>query len=335
MADDGASWAILEATSHGLAMHRLAHVRFSIAAVTNITHEHLDYHGTIDNYRRAKAILLERTGAAAGFVVLNQDDAGALAIAPFAAGANVLTYSAAGNAADIRARIVASSSNGSVFDLDAGERGEARIELPLLGDFNIANALCAAGVALAAGVTLDQIVAGLHSAPAVPGRLARVECGQPFSVVVDYAHTPDSLAKVLTLLRGLHPQGKLIAVFGSAGERDIEKRPLQGATSAKLADITVVTSEDPRFEDAEAVIAEIAAGAEAAGALPGQTLHCRTDRREAVQLALQLAEPGGCVLLAGKGHEQSIIWGRDKQPWDEASVARELLLAAGYAPEDA
>jgi UDP-N-acetylmuramoyl-L-alanyl-D-glutamate--2,6-diaminopimelate ligase len=148
--------------------------------------------------------------------------------------------------------------------------------------------------------------------------------------VVDYAHTPDSLAKVLVLLRGLHATGRLIAVFGSAGERDIEKRPLQGAVAARLADVTVVTSEDPRNEDADAIIAEIAAGAEAAGAIAGQSLHSRTDRREAIRLALQLAGPGDCVLLAGKGHEASIIWGREKIPWDEASVARELLAEDGY-----
>jgi UDP-N-acetylmuramoyl-L-alanyl-D-glutamate--2,6-diaminopimelate ligase len=129
------------------------------------------------------------------------------------------------------------------------------------------------------------------------------------------------------LLRGLHPSGKLIAVFGSAGERDIEKRPLQGAVAARLADFTIVTSEDPRCEDPDAIIAQIAAGAEAAGATAGKTLFCRPDRREAIGLAIDLASPGDCVLLAGKGHEASIIWGREKWPWNEAGVARELLLS--------
>ncbi len=204
-------------------------------------------------------------------------------------------------------------------------RGSAECTLPLIGEFNVANALCAAGIALAAGVELDAIAAALATAPPVPGRMARVEAGQPFSVVVDYAHTPDAIEKVLTLLRGLHPSGRVIAVFGSAGERDVEKRPLQGAIAARLADISVITSEDPRFEDADAIIAQIAAGAEAAGAVAGKSLFCRTDRRDAIRLALDLASPGDCVLLAGKGHEGSIIWGREKLPWDEAAVARDLL----------
>jgi UDP-N-acetylmuramoyl-L-alanyl-D-glutamate--2,6-diaminopimelate ligase len=156
--------------------------------------------------------------------------------------------------------------------------------------------------------------------------MARVDAGQPFTVVVDYAHTPGAMENVLTLLRRLHPSGRLIVVFGSAGERDVEKRPLQGAVAARLADFSIVTSEDPRFEDPDMIIAQIAAGAEAAGAEPGRTLFCRTDRRDAIRLAIELASPGDCVLLAGKGHEASIIWGREKLPWDEAGAARELLL---------
>jgi UDP-N-acetylmuramoyl-L-alanyl-D-glutamate--2,6-diaminopimelate ligase len=210
--------------------------------------------------------------------------------------------------------------------LDAGIRGLAECTLPLIGEFNIANALCAASVALAAGVDLGAINAALATAPAIPGRMVRVEAGQPFRVVVDYAHTPDAIEKVLTLLRDLHPSGRLIAVFGSAGERDVDKRPLQGAVAARLADFTIVTSEDPRFEDPDGIIAQIAAGAEAAGAEVGKTLFCRTDRRDAIRLALDLARPGDCVLLAGKGHETSIIWGREKLPWDEAGVACELIL---------
>jgi UDP-N-acetylmuramoyl-L-alanyl-D-glutamate--2,6-diaminopimelate ligase len=160
--------------------------------------------------------------------------------------------------------------------------------------------------------------------------MARVDVGQPFSVVVDYAHTPDSMEKVLGLLRGLHPLRRLIVVFGSAGERDLEKRPLQGATAARLADVSVITSEDPRNEDADAIIDQIAAGAEGAGAVPEQTVFRRTDRRDAIRLAINLAEAGDCLLLAGKGHEGSIIWGREKVPWDEAGVARELLAEAGF-----
>jgi UDP-N-acetylmuramoyl-L-alanyl-D-glutamate--2,6-diaminopimelate ligase len=325
MVDASAAWAILEATSHGLAMHRLDHVRFDIAAVTNITREHLDYHGTVESYQRAKATLLERVASDSGVAVVNADDAGSRAIEHFAAGATLIRYSATGAEADLRAVEVQATGVGSQFILDAGTRGSAECKLPLIGYFNVANALCAAGIALAAGISLDAIVSAFATAPPVPGRMARVEAGQPFSVVVDYAHTPDAIEKVLTLLRGLHPSGRVIAVFGSAGERDVEKRPLQGVIAARLADISVITSEDPRFEDADAIIAQIAAGAEAAGAVVGKSLFCRTDRREAIRLALDLARPGDCVLLAGKGHEGSIIWGREKLPWDEAAVARDLL----------
>jgi UDP-N-acetylmuramoyl-L-alanyl-D-glutamate--2,6-diaminopimelate ligase len=325
MVDASAAWAILEATSHGLAMHRLDHVRFVIAAVTNITREHLDYHGTVENYQLAKAILLERVGADSGVAVVNADDAGSRAIERFAYGATIVRYSATGVDADVRALDVHSNGAGSQFVLDAGDRGSAECVLPLIGEFNVANAVCAAGIALAAGVKLDAIAPALATAPPVPGRMARVEAGQPFTVVVDYAHTPDAIQKVLTLLRGLYPSGRVIAVFGSAGERDVEKRPLQGAISARLADISVITSEDPRCEDADDIIAQIAAGAEAAGAVPGKSLFCRTDRRDAIRLALDLASPGDCVLLAGKGHEGSIIWGREKLPWNESEVARDLL----------
>jgi UDP-N-acetylmuramoyl-L-alanyl-D-glutamate--2,6-diaminopimelate ligase len=327
MVDASLAWAILEATSHGLAMHRLDQVRFDIGAVTNITREHLDFHGLIDNYRRAKATLLERVAASSGVAVVNADDAGSRAIEHFATGATIIRYSATGADADLRALDVRESEFGSAFLLDAGERGRAACSLPLIGGFNVANALCAAGIALGAGIQLDAIAAALTTAPPIPGRMARVDAGQPFGVIVDYAHTPEALEKVLTLLRELHPSGRLIAVFGSAGERDVEKRPLQGGIAARLADISVITSEDPRFEDADAIIAQIAAGAVEAGAEIGKSVFCRTDRRDAIRLALDLARPGDCVLLAGKGHEGSIIWGREKRPWDEAAVARELLLS--------
>jgi UDP-N-acetylmuramoyl-L-alanyl-D-glutamate--2,6-diaminopimelate ligase len=334
MVDQSLAWAILEATSHGLAMHRLDHVRFDIGAVTNITREHLDYHGTVDNYQRAKAILLERVAMNSGVAVVNADDAGSRAIEHFATGATLIRYSATGADADVRALDVRANEACSTFTIETADAGRAPCTLPLIGEFNVANALCATGIALGAGIELDAIVAALRTAPPVPGRMARVDVGQPFSVVVDYAHTPEAIEKVLTLLRRLYPTGRLIAVFGSAGERDVEKRPLQGAISARLADVSVITSEDPRFEDADAIITQIAAGAEAAGAKAGKSLFCRTDRRDAIQLALALANPGDCVLLAGKGHEGSIIWGREKRPWDEAAIARELLLDRQFGETD-
>jgi UDP-N-acetylmuramoyl-L-alanyl-D-glutamate--2,6-diaminopimelate ligase len=331
MANAGVEWAVVEATSHGLAMHRLDHVRFRIGAVTNITHEHLDFHGSLDAYRRAKAKLLERVAESAGTVVVNVDDEGARSTLPFARGAEVVRYSTAAGVrdADIVSSLVGSSPEGSTFQLDAGSRGSVAVNLPLIGGFNVANAVCAAGVALAAGVQLPRIAAALASAPPVPGRMSKVDAGQPFSVIVDYAHTPDSLEKVLKLLRGLHSDGQLIVVFGSAGERDVEKRPLLGAVAARFADVSVVTSEDPRCEDADAIIDQIAAGAIDAGGKSGRTLYRYTDRKQAIQFAFESARAGDCVLLAGKGHETSIIWGREKVPWDESAVACQLLEAMG------
>jgi UDP-N-acetylmuramoyl-L-alanyl-D-glutamate--2,6-diaminopimelate ligase len=328
MADAGVSWAILEATSHGLDLHRLDEVRFSIGAVTNVTHEHLEYHRTIEAYRRAKGKLFERVAQNGGTCVANVDDEGARSLMQYAGPARVLTFSMSDPSADVVGEEIALGVDGSRFTL-VHDGGRTEVRLPLVGGFNVGNALCAAGVALAAGVELGQIAHSLSRAAPVPGRMATIDEGQPFTVIVDYAHTPDSLAKVLRLLRDLNPHGRLIAVSGSAGERDTLKRPLQGEVSARLADVSVFTTEDPRFEDADKIIAEIAAGADAAGRQRGRDYHCVTDRREAIRLAFSLAHPGDCVLLAGKGHERSIIWGLEKRPWDEAQVASDLLVELG------
>lgn len=333
MVDRGTSAAVLEATSHGLAMHRLDGTRFTIAGVTNITHEHLEYHGTIENYRRAKAILLERVADEGGVVVLNADDEGARAVSEYAEGARIVWYSMEGQQADLAARDVVVDGDGSRFTL-CTDAGVLRVSLPMLGEFNVANALCAVGVTMAAGVDVGVAVEALASASGVPGRMNRVVEGQPFNVVVDYAHTPESIGKVLRLLRRLHPDRRLIAVSGSAGERDPFKRPLQGAVMAELADITIVTSEDPRNEDPEKIIREIGDGAREKGAADGESLFEITDRREAIQKAFELAGDGDCVLLAGKGHETSIIWGFEHRPWDEEAVAREELRALGFRPDE-
>ena len=176
-----------------------------------------------------------------------------------------------------------------------------------------------------AGIDQDVITRTLANPPVIAGRMARIEEGQPFNVVVDYAHTPASLEKVLTLLRSLDDRGRIIVVTGSAGERDREKRPLQGAVCARLADISIFTNEDPRFEDAGAIIGEIAAGARNAGGRPGETFYEVEDRAEAIALAVSLADAGDTILLAGKGHERSIILNGKKLPWDEAAVARRAI----------
>lgn len=330
MRDQEVEWALLESTSHGLAAHRLDEIEFGIGAVTNITHEHLEFHGSIEAYRQAKALLFERVGASGGWAVVNLDDEGARSVIPYAVGANLLSYSRIGADADIQASGVDCLAAGSRFALETPS-GRADVFIPYPGEFNVENALCAIGIGLAAGIGLETIVDALAVAPPVPGRMVRVEAGQPFQVVVDYAHTPESLGKVLLLLRRLSPDGRLICVSGSAGERDRAKRRMQGRVSAELAGLSVFTTEDPRCEDAASIIDEIAEGAvEFGDREPGDFVRI-TDRQEAIDFAVAAARPGDVVLLAGKGHERSIIWGLEKRPWDEVAAARLALSRIGFA----
>ena len=330
MVDARCDVATLEATSHGLDLHRLDDIEFAVGAVTNITHEHLEHHGTIAQYWRAKGSLFERLGPDATAVV-NLDDEGARSVLPYVAPAKLIRYSHAGAPdAEVRAEDVTLGDAGSRFTLCwRGER--VTVDLPLVGGFNVDNALCAAGIALGLDVPLGTVARGLATAPAPPGRMVTVDEGQPFGVVVDYAHTPESLTKVLLLLRSLRPTGRLIVVFGSAGDRDPTKRPIQGEAAARHADHVIVTNEDPRTEDPEAILEEIAVGARRAARRDGEDLDLIVDRRAAIARAIHMARPGDCILLAGKGHEGSIIVGHEKLPWDEEQVARDELRAAGFA----
>lgn len=324
MVDAGVDWAILEATSHGLALHRLDHIEFDIAAVTNITHEHLDFHGSIGAYWRAKAMLFERVERKNGRAVINLDDEGSQSMKSFCEGLNVITYSLGNRDASFRAAAEQLDRFGFRCDFDAFG-GSWPVKSPLLGRFNISNALCAAGIAVHAGVPMSTIVEALENPPTISGRMAMIDEGQPFSVVVDYAHTPASLEKVLTLLRSLNKTGRLIVVSGSAGERDLEKRPIQGAVCARLADISIFTNEDPRYEDAWSIIDQIGDGAIAAGGIEDENFFRIVDRAEAIAFAVNLAQPEDTILLAGKGHERSIIIGGEKTPWNEEDVARAAI----------
>jgi UDP-N-acetylmuramoyl-L-alanyl-D-glutamate--2,6-diaminopimelate ligase len=331
MVESGVEWVILEATSHGLALYRLDEIVFDIAAVTNITHEHLDFHGSVEAYREAKSLLFKRLEPDNGVAIINSDDAGAREMERASSSRHVVRYGLESPAASITAEIMASDVSGTLFQIET-PYGKGDVALPYPGKFNVENALCAASIALSAGVDLDTVCAGLASAKPVAGRMVSVDEGQPFAVVVDYAHTPESLTKILNLLRELtDAPGRLICVSGSAGERDRAKRPMQGKVSATLADISIFTSEDPRFEDPEAIIREIAKGAEMVGRAKGSDYFEVVDRFEAIGLAMTLAAPGDTALLAGKGHEQSIIVGDQKVPWDEASVARQILRQRGYS----
>ncbi|GAC1456332.1 MAG: UDP-N-acetylmuramoyl-L-alanyl-D-glutamate--2,6-diaminopimelate ligase [Candidatus Limnocylindrales bacterium] len=328
----GGTWGVLEATSHALALRKLRGVNVDVAVFTNLSPEHLDFHGTLQEYLAAKGILFEQlvSGLDKGVpkaAVLNADDPHWQYLAGRASGARIITY-AIDALADVQGAIVRSDAAGTDLRITAFEE-RVELHLPLVGRFNVHNALAAAAAGLAAGVTLPQARDALAGARPVRGRMERVDCGQPFSVVVDYAHTPESLDKVLGLLRPLTP-GRLIAVFGSAGERDRTKRPRLAEVAAKHADRFVITQEDPRLEDPAQILAEIEAGAIAAGKQRGREYQVIDDRRAAIAAAIAGAGAGDTVVLAGKGHEGSIIVGEDKVPWDEAAVAREALAARGF-----
>lgn len=333
IADAGGQVAIVETTSHALETYRVDACPFDVGVITNVTREHLDFHGTVENYRRAKGGLLRRVAQALqeggrGVVVLNADDEGTRAIAHDAGDAEILWYSIQDSAAAIHAANVVTSADASSFDLTiAGQQWPTRFPLP--GSWNVSNVLAATGALIASGADPAGVARVIETLRPVPGRLARVDAGQDFAVLVDYAHTPESLRSVLKEVRGL-TDGRVLVAFGSAGERDIEKRALQGAIAAELADYSVFTSEDPRFEDPSSIIDAIARGAEERGARRGIDFDCIEDRREAIAALLSAAKPGDIVLLAGKGHEKSMIYNAEHRPWDEEQVARDLLAQLGF-----
>jgi UDP-N-acetylmuramoyl-L-alanyl-D-glutamate--2,6-diaminopimelate ligase len=341
MVDTGDDIAVLETTSHGLALDRVASVAYDVAILTNLTHEHLELHGTWEAYRDAKLSLFDRLRAARhvekrhpvpATAIVNLDDpsAGVFIGTARGAGARVLTYGTEA-AADIRATRITEDAGTLTADIE-GPAGAATLELQLAGRFNVHNALAVVALGEVLGLDPVHVRAGLASVEGVPGRMERLDVGQPFGVIVDFAHSPASLQTVLDLLapaaaaRG----GGLIAVFGSAGERDTAKRPQMGRIAGERARLVVVTDEDPRSEDREAILDEIARGAEAAGKRRGQDLQLIADRRTAIATAFEAARPGDIVLLAGKGHERSIIGPDGEQPWDERATALDLLAGLGY-----
>ncbi len=313
---------VMEATSHGLALERTRNCRFDIGVVTNLTREHLEFHGTLEAYRDAKARLVEE----APIAILNADD-GAYPFFRGRARARIITYGIEADA-DLRATQLEATTTGTSFHLDA-PRWRGRVTIAMPGRFSVSNALATLAVGEALELDLEYAAGILAGTAGVPGRMQRVEGGQPFAVIVDYAHTADSLRKVLELLRQL-TDGRLIAVIGSAGERDTTKRAPMGAVTAELADVVIVTDEDPRLEDPRIINEQIAGGARAAGATDGESLHVIDDRREAIGHAIGLAGAGDVILLAGKGHERSMIYGTERRSWDDAAAALDALGAAGW-----
>jgi UDP-N-acetylmuramoyl-L-alanyl-D-glutamate--2,6-diaminopimelate ligase len=322
MVEAGNDCVVMEATSHGLAQSRVRNCRFRIAIVTNVTSEHLEFHGTLEAYRAAKAQLVQE----APLAILNADDP-AFGYFRDRARERVLTYGTDASA-QIRATDIEASADGTTFTVTTpGWSGEVHLRLP--GAFNVHNALAALALAEAEGIDPASAAHAIGTVAGVPGRMERIDAGQPFGVVVDYAHTADSLGKVLRTLRPL-TTGRLIVVFGSAGERDRVKRPAMGRVAAELADLAVVADEDPRLEDGHAINQAIADGARAAGARDDENLWVIDDRRAAIAHAIGLARAGDMILLAGKGHEGSMIYGTTKAWWDEREVARQELAAAGF-----
>ncbi len=337
MHTEGATHAVIEATSHGLELQRVRGCAFDVAVVTNITHEHLDFHKTLAAYRRAKARLFEMLDSSHDkglgcktIAILNRDDSSYEFLKTYCR-VPILDYGidtpAAVRAVEIQLR--ATSTRFRVVLPDA----EAIIETQLVGRFNVSNALAAIAATYSQGIALSDIAHALATVKGVAGRMERIDEGQHYTVIVDYAHTPDSLAKVLDTLRPI-TKGRIIVVFGSAGERDLQKRPAMGHIAAQKADFFVITDEDPREEDREQILLSIAAGAEAAGKINGRDFLCIADRTTAIATAFHSANADDTVLLAGKGHEQSIIMGREKLPWDDRRIAREQLQQLLHTPQD-
>jgi len=345
MVDAGLTHVILETTSHALALGRVTAVAYDIAAVTNITHEHLDIHGSWENYFAAKQRLFEmvkETGdwrleignaykqAVVKTAVLNRDDASynRLQQVPVP---RQLTYGLHDNA-DIRASNITYTPAGTAFSI---QHSAFSISSPLVGEFNVYNMLAATAVAQALNIPPQAIQQGLESVPPISGRMERIDRGQPFSVIVDFAHTPFSLQKAIGVARKM-TTGRLITVFGSAGQRDVDKRHLMAETSTRSADLTILTAEDPRTESLDDILALMAEGARRGGGVEGATFWRIRDRGRAIYLALTLAAPGDIVLICGKGHEQSMCFGTVEHPWDDRTAVRAALdafLAGQPAPD--
>ncbi len=310
LAESGERAVAMEVSSHALAMRRVDGIRFEVAAFTNLGRDHLDFHGTVDRYYAAKASLFTAERAEMG--VVNVDDAHGRRLAATAA------------------IPILSCSLTDARDLQAGPTGsrfrwrDQQVELPLGGRFNVANAIVAATVASALGIDDATIARGLSGVAPVPGRMEAVEAGQAFRVLVDFAHTPDALAGLLSDLRSV-TTGRIILVFGCGGDRDAAKRPLMGAAAARAADLVVITSDNPRGEDPDAIIAAIVGGVPEGRR---DAVVTEPDRAAAIGLGLAEARPGDVVVIAGKGHETTQTVAGTTRPFDDRLVARALLEAA-------
>jgi UDP-N-acetylmuramoyl-L-alanyl-D-glutamate--2,6-diaminopimelate ligase len=330
MLESGDAACAMEVSSHALVLHRADAIHFAVKVFTNLSQDHLDFHADMEDYFAAKRLLFAAEGGApiieleGGISVVNLDDPYGQRLAgelDTGEGGDCLTYSAAGGDADLSARGVTFDTTGSRF-LCMSPEGELEVQTPLPGDFNVSNALAALTVAHALGLDLHEAAAALASAEQVPGRFESIDEGQPFGVIVDYAHTPDSLENVLAAARRL-TGGRLISVFGCGGDRDTDKRPLMGRAGAELSDIALVTSDNPRSEDPGSIIDQIREGIPES---PHAEVQIEVDRRRAIAAALGRAGEGDLVVIAGKGHEQGQEFENGRKiPFDDREVARDEL----------
>ena len=327
----GMDIAVIEVTSHGLQQHRASACDFDLAVVTNVTHEHLDIHGSLEGYQQAKAMLFhhlaagQRKPGVPKVAVLNADDDSYRFLHPIPADRQLVYGIEGAHAGD--ARLVATGIRRSASDTRftvQSDMGDFDLRTVLVGDYNISNILAATGAALALGVPVEAIQRGVWDVKGIVGRMERVDEGQPFTALVDFAHTPNSLERALETTRTL-TGGRVIAVFGSAGLRDVEKRAWMGEIGGRLADVTVLTAEDPRTEPLDIILNEMARGAEKAGSIEGQSYYRVADRAEAIQFAVDLARPADLVIACGKGHEQSMCYGTVETPWSEHQALREAI----------
>ncbi len=340
MVKAGCQDAVVEVTSIGLVQHRLWGIKFHTAVFTNLTHDHLDYHKTMEAYRLAKEKLFADRPVLS---VINADDPAAEHFTKYTAN-RTITYSVK-QRADLMAKKVYQRSGGTDFVLLAGQR-QATVNLPLPGTFNVYNALAAAGVGLGLDIPLETVISGLHQVLSVPGRMEVVDAGQAFTVIVDYAHTPDALQKVYETLKPT-VRGKLISVLGATGRRDKTKRPILGALAGRYADFVIITNEDPYDEDPHAIIDAVSEGVPRGRPNRGGRLRINKeseipikykdsgediwwwripDRREAIAKALEMARPQDVVLVTGKGAEKVMAVGHKLVPFSDRAVLEELLV---------
>ncbi len=309
--------AVMEVSSHALAQHRVAGIDFDMACVTNVRHEHLDYHGTWENYAQAKERIFDHL-LPEGVAVINADDHGA---AEYIDRLHHPTLTIGINhQAEICGQIIEQTISDQTFLLTAGSE-TMPVRTALIGTHNVYNCLIAAAAGFAYGLDIATVVRGLESVQTVSGRLERIECGQPFSAFVDYAHTPDALEEVLSTLKPL-TAGRLICVFGAGGDRDRSKRPWMGRAVDRLADVAVITNDNPRTEDPQEIAADLLTGFRRPASV--QTI---LDRHEAISWALAEAEPGDTVLVAGKGHETYQLIGEQTLHFDDREAIRDTLYA--------